>query len=196
MKKQNWVFALALIALTVVFIFRGSYSTINELDTVSGIAIDYKDDKWRVVCEICTPSSDNDYGSASVYVKGSADTLSGAFDEAGKASANILYTDCVQLYLVGEGARGKQELLNYFLQDNVNLRAVTANASPEAAIALCGEADSENSRAKSMSIAKKVKRYCSENGLPSPRVTQYLKGKAGVGITKDNVPERMVIKHD
>ena len=105
------------------------------------------------------PSVDNDFGSSSIYIEGKGDTLDSAFEDAGRRSANILYTGGNQLYLIGENARGKAELYEYFLKDGVNLRAVAVYSQGRAADTLSAGKDDENSRAKSLAMAKKVKPF-------------------------------------
>ena len=192
MKILNIAASVAAAVLAVVFTCLGSFSEISDYDVVSGIAVDYEEGSWRVTCEICMPSSDNDFGSSSIYVSGEGDTLESAFENAGRKSANILYTGCNQLYLIGKGARSSRELYEYFLKDDVNLRAVTVYTEGLAGDTLAGEKNDDNSRAKSLTIAKKVVRFCGEQGLPSPKVTEYLKDNFIVTVSEDETPVKAV----
>ena len=188
MRVINRAALSAAAVLAVVFASLGSYKEVSDYDIVSGIAIDYDGQSWLVCCEICVPSADNDFGSGSVYVNGKGDTIDSAFEDAQKRSANILYTDCNQLYIIGENAKGRQEVSDYFMQDNINLRAVTVYAQGMAQDVLSKNKDDENSRARSLTMAKKLSRYCSDNHLPSPRVTQYLKGSTKITVSAEQTP--------
>ena len=188
MKAVNRIAAAAAVILAIIFASLGSYKEVSDYDIVSGIAIDFDNENWLVCCEICVPSADNDFGSGSIYVNGKGDTIDNAFEDAQKRSSNILYTDCNQLYIIGENAKGKQQLRDYFMQDNINLRAVTVYAVGMAEDMLSKNRDDENSRARSLTMAKKLSRYCSDNHLPSPRVTEYLKGSTAITVSPDETP--------
>ena len=169
MKRLNIAVSAAAAVLVIVFTCLGSFSEISDYDVVSGIALDYEKGEWIVTCEICMP-----------------------FENAGRRSANILYTGGNQLYLIGENARGKDQLREYFLKDDINLRAVTVYTRGKAAKIFEHAKEDENSRAKSLATAKKVSRFCSENHLPSPKVTEYLKGNIVVTISENETPIKAV----
>lgn len=192
MKRLNIAVSAAAAVLVIVFTCLGSFSEISDYDVVSGIALDYEKGEWTVTCEICMPSADNDFGSSSIYVEGKGESLDSAFEDAGRRSANILYTGGNQLYLIGENARGKDQLREYFLKDDINLRAVTVYTRGKAARIFEHAKEDENSRAKSLATAKKVSRFCSENHLPSPKVTEYLKGNIVVTISENETPVKAV----
>ena len=192
MKALNIAVAVLSALLAVVFTCFGSFSEISDYDVVSGIGIDFEKNQWLVTCEICMPSADNDFGSSSIYVEGKGDTLDSAFEDAGRRSANILYTGGNQLYLIGENARGKEELYEYFLKDGVNLRAVAVYSQGKAADTLSSENDDENSRAKSLAMAKKASRFCAEQGMPLPKVTEYLKGGQMIIVSGEETPIKAV----
>lgn len=195
MKFLNIAASAAAAVLAVVFTCLGSFSEISDYDVVSGTSIDLEDGVWLVTCEICTPSADNDFGSGSIYVKGRGDTLQSAFEDAGRKSANVLYMGCNQLYIIGQSVKGNEQLREYFLKDDINLRAVTVYSDKKAADTFESGKDDENTRARSLAMAKKVSRFCSENSLPSPRVTEYLKGNTAVTVSKDETPIKAVYEN-
>lgn len=180
----------AAILLLIVFVCMGSYSEISDYDIVSGMAIDRTDSGWSVVCEICVPSSDNDFGSSGSYISGSGESIAKALDNAGAKSSNVLYTGCNQLIVIGARAAGEKELYDYLKTDNVNLRAVTVIASGSAQEVLESDAEVENAnvRADSLSVAKKIRRFCSENSKPLPRVSEYLRTGTAVKVSKNEFP--------
>ncbi|MBP3481466.1 MAG: hypothetical protein J6K66_07715 [Clostridia bacterium] len=192
MRVLNTAAAALYALLIIVFTCLGSFSEISDYDVVSGIGVDFEKNQWLVTCEICMPSVDNDFGSSSIYIEGKGDTLDSAFEDAGRRSANILYTGGNQLYLIGENARGKAELYEYFLKDGVNLRAVAVYSQGRAADTLSAGKDDENSRAKSLAMAKKVSRFCAEQGMPLPKVTEYLKGGQMIIVSEEETPSKAV----
>lgn len=192
MKHLNTAVAVASAVLVIVFTCFGSFSEISDYDVVSGIALDYEKGEWIVTCEICMPSVDNDFGSSSIYIEGKGESLDSAFEDADRRSANILYTGGNQLYLIGENARGREQLREYFLKEDINLRAVTVFTQGKAARIFEYAKEEGNSRAKSLATAKKVSKFCSENSIPSPKVTEYLKGNAVVMISENETPIKAV----
>ena len=190
MKKINVILLSALILCGVVFASFGDYSEISRYDIVSGIAIDLEKDKWIVTCEICVPSSDNDFASTVTYVTGEGYTLENAFEDASLKSSNDLFTDSTQLYLISKAAQQNNCLFEYLKSDAVNMRAVAVWTDGDAKDVFESD-DSENSRAKSLSIANKIKEYCKQNGERAPKITELLKHSDNVFVSKQKTPERM-----
>lgn len=187
MKKR-----ILFIVFAIVFIVFSSfvrYNDVSSYDIVSGISFDYDGDLWTVTCEICLPSSSNDFGSQAEYVKGTGFTLADALYNAGLQSSNILYIDSVQLYLVSDTVAQNREIYDYFGSKNANLRAVAVITEGEASKVLGSEKQS-NDRAKSLSLADKLKAFCRDNGDPLPHVITLVKSGGSVRINKDGLPER------
>ncbi len=193
MKKLYALLGAAAALLALIFLCLGRYFEISDYDIVSGAAIDREQDGWLVTCEICVPSSDNDFGSACTYVEGRGETIEKAFERVNSASAGQLYTGCCQLYVIGPSAQSER-LYEYLLSDSVNLRAVTCLSKGQARDVLKSGKDSENSRAKSLSVAKKVSRYCADSGKPSPKVTEYVKTGKAVVVSETETPVKAVEK--
>lgn len=187
MRRKGWTVVLISV-LTAVLVSRGSFYEIADYDIVSGVAVDRTGEEWLVTCEICTPSPDGDFGSHCDYVEGRGATLEQAFSEARRASANLLYTAAVQLYIIAPELCKNEELYAYFLDSSVNHRAVAVFAQGRAAKVFSQDADSDNTRARSLAIAKKVRRSCREEHLPLPRVTEYLKGGTLLTVSASQIP--------
>ncbi len=168
------------------------YKDISKYDIVSGIAVDFEDDKWTAVCEVCLPSSTNDFGSRAEYVKGTGFTLADALYNAGLKSTNILYTESAQLYVIGENALQKSdELETFFMREDSNLRATVVTSQQNIEKILQKEKEGET-RAKSLSLAEKIKAFCKQNGYDMPHVMNFLKDGGSVGISNDGLIERRV----
>ena len=190
MKKK--IVIVIFILLFIVFSSFINFTDISKYDIVSGIAIDYDGYRWSVVCEVCLPSSSNDFGSSAEYVKGIGFTLSDALYNAGLKSSDILYTESAQLYVINENCMQQgEQLSHFFVGDNANLRAVAIISKQKAEKVLHDEKDS-GSRAKSMTLADKLGAFCKENGYDMPHVMNFLKNGGSVIISKDGLPERRV----
>ncbi len=179
----------------IVFATFGEYSEISNYDIVSGIAIDLQDDKWTVTCEICVPSSDNDFASSVTYVTGTGYTLDNAFSNAALKSANELYTDSTGLYLISDTAKGNNCLYEYLKGDTVNLRAVAVWTECPAKDIFKSD-DSENERSKSLAIAKKIKTYCRKNNAKTPGIIELLKDSDYVFVSEQKTPERTGLRDE
>lgn len=178
------VLIIAFVIVFFVFCSFINYRDISSYDIVSGIAIDYENDMWTVTCEICLPSSSNDFASKAEYVKGSDFTIEKALYQAGLDSTNILYTDSVQLYLISEQAARMPQLNEYLLSSECNLRAVAVTTKGRAADILTKEKES-NQRAKSLALADKLKSLGKELNCAKPHVMTFVKGKTDIVIFED-----------
>lgn len=189
MKKIRIIFAASAILSILIFACFVDYSEISDYDLVSGIAIDLENGKWSVTCEICVPSTDNDFASTVTYVKGEGYTIKNAFEDAALKSTNKLYTDSTVLYLISGFARDDNDLICYLKSDDVNLRAVSLFTQGKASDIFKSE-DSENERAKSISISKKIKSFCDDIGERTPKITELLKNTDSVVMSLNKTPER------
>lgn len=189
MNKLNKFLVVVVLLCIVIFASFGKYSEISRYDIVSGIAIDLDEDKWIVTCEICVPSSDNDFASSVTYVTGEGYTLDNAFDDAALKSANDLFTDSAQLYLISNTAKDNNCLREYLKGDTVNLRAVAVWTDGIASEVFKTD-DSENSRAKSVAIANKIKSYCKDNNEQTPKIIEIIKNTDNVFVSDQKTPER------
>jgi len=188
MKKK--IAIIVFILLFVVFSSFISFTDISRYNIVSGIAIDFDGNRWSTVCEVCLPSSSNDFGSRAEYVKGTGFTLADALYNAGLKSSDILYTESAQLYVINESCMQKSEQLYQFFSGNdVNLRAVATLSEQSAEKVLHDEKDS-GSRAQSLALADKLGTFCKENGYDMPYVMNFLKNGGSIVISKDGLPER------
>ena len=186
-KKISAVFVLLLFIVFSSFI---KYKDISKYDIVSGIALDFDGKKWTVLCEVCLPSSTNDFGSSAEYVKGSDFTLENALYNAGLKSNNVLYIESAQLYIIGEKALQKSdELENFFMRKDSNLRAIVVTSHKNVEEILQQEKEGET-RAKSLSLAEKLKSFCKENNYDMPHVMNFLKDGGSVRISNDGLIER------
>lgn len=177
---------ISLFAILSSFI---DYNDLSSYDIVSGISFDYDGENWTVVCEICLPSSNNDFGSSAEYVKAKGLTPKSALKKAGLKSPNLLYTDSVQLYLFNNNAFSNDELKEFFMSEGCNIRAVAICVDGNAADLLFDEKES-NQRAKSLSLADKIKNMSKYWSIPMPTVSNYLKNKNQIFINKQNELER------
>ncbi len=190
-KVKNTVITITFFVLFIVFAALCKYHNITRYDIVSGISVDFSGDKWSVICEICKPSSNDDFGSKTEYVKGTGFTLAKALNNANLHSTSSLYLSSVQLYLIGEGAAEKTELFDYFKSQKSNIRATVAVCEKNAGKILRSESDS-NARAKSFSLSHKLYKFCDDNKLKPPTVVNFLKNKDEVYINSDALPERRI----
>lgn len=186
MKYLKSVLPFVIAATLVISCSFIHYTEISEHSNVYGIAIDLEGDRWVVTCEISKPSSDNDFASESECIKGKGYTLYNAFEDASLKSPLILYTDSVQLYLIGESAYRNNSINQYFLEQNVNLRAIAVSVSEKASDIL----DTDESGLKSVSYANKIKNFCKDQNVTLPDVTEYLKGEEVITVTSDKPQKR------
>lgn len=179
-----------LLLLFIIFSSLIRYNDVSKFDIVSGIAIDFDGERWSTVCEVCLPSSTNDFGSRAEYVKGTGFTLADALYNAGLKSTNILFTESSQLYVIGDKALQKsEELERFFTNSEANLRAVAVISKKSAEQILQTEKEA-NSRAKSLSLAEKLKSFCKENGYDMPYVMNFIKNGGSICISEDGLAER------
>ena len=180
------VIAIALVAVFAILCSFIKYHDISSYDMVSGIAIDYENNVWTVTCEICLPSSSDDFASKAEYVKSKSFTLEKALNQAGLESSNMLYTESVQLYLINEEASKQPQLIEFLLSSKCNLRAVAVLVKGKATDVIASEKES-NQRAKSLSLADKIKNLSKDFDCDDPHVMTFVKGKTGIVISEEGV---------
>jgi len=92
--------------LIIPFILSGcyDYNELNDIAIVSGVAIDYIDDKYNVTFEIISTKKTGDTsGSTSSYtVTSSANTISEAFLKAGNSMDKVAYYDHIEIVVISE----------------------------------------------------------------------------------------------
>ncbi len=189
------IFKLALgIMISLAFVIFCSFvdfTEISDYDIITGIAIDRENDEWIVTCEMISPSTNNDFGSSAIYIKGKGYTLYNALEDTSLKSPSTMYTDSVQLYLISNNVFSDNCVRQYFLDTNVNLRAFVLSVDGKAFDVLNSE-ENDSKRAKCISIADKVRNYCEAENSTFPDITDYLKGGTGIVLNNENTPQRRV----
>ena len=187
MKTKYSLYTIIGVILVVVSALFTSPQDVSKYDLVSGLAIDYSKNAFTVTAEICTASTD-DFLSKTEYVKGTGFTVEEALYNAGLKNNNSMFVDSVQLYLISETASKKQAVADFLASDSANVRAVCVTTKSKASKVLKSENDS-NSRAKSLSLAYKLKKMVGESKHRVPNVISFLKNDNYVYINKDGLAQ-------
>lgn len=186
-KYSSRIFIVLLIITFIVFSALVHYKDISRYNIVSGISFDFDGEHFFATCEICLASTTDDFGSKAEYVKGSGFTPSEALYNAGLQSTGTLYTDSVQLYLISKQAAATTEITDFLMSDISNLRAVAVMTEGSASEILNSEKES-GTRAKSLSLAEKLKGICRDNGMDIPHVVSYVKTGGEIYVSADGLP--------
>lgn len=164
--------------------FLGSVDEISEIDAVTAVYVDYKDEKINVLCEILTPTKETSIQNESKFVKGIGFTLSEAFADAAQKSDKKLYTDTIQIYVVSKTAYYSNAVREYFVFENCNMRAAIVCTEKEAL------SFAQDGKRKGNVYLKKIQDYCYVNKTPVPEITEYLKNESPVLLNEYGSPER------
>lgn len=114
---------LILIIISVFFITGCfNYIEINNLVIVSGIGIDYKDNKYEVYFEVLSQNkekSDSNFESG-IIKKGTGDTIPEAFDDITSALEKEPYFAHLKVVVIGKEVANNNlsELFDFFLRNN------------------------------------------------------------------------------
>jgi hypothetical protein len=108
-----------------------------------------------------------------------------------KGQCQILrqHFESVQLYLVSRDAFSKKDVKEFFISEFVNYRAVAIGCEGEASKVLYNESDSQ-SRAKSLSLSQKIKKFCNDQHLNRPGVITFIKTGGEVFINRDGLMQK------
>lgn len=187
MKKIIFVSAFVLIFFFSLFATLGKNNKLSDLDNVSGIAIDFQNDKIIVTCEIILPLQTEAYASKTKYVKGEGFTVSEALKNASDNTDKRLYTDSVRIYVISDSLADNKLVKDYFMYESANMRAVSVYCDGNAAQML---EPSDTDSAKSVYLSEKIKRLCFDIKKPVPKPSELLKNTLSVKLDKDANPER------
>ena len=95
--------------------------------------------------------------------------------------------------MIGDQALQKsEEFERFFTNSEANLRAVAVISKKSAEQILQTEKEA-NSRAKSLSLAEKLKSFCKENGYDMPYVMNFIKNGGSIYISADGLAERRAV---
>ena len=116
-----------LILIIMIFLLSGcyDYNELNDIAIVSGVGIDYKDDKYSVTFEIIsTKKSGDSSGSSSSYTASSeAETITEAFLKIGNSLDKVAYYDHIEMVIISEElAKNKMVEVSEFLIRSPKLR--------------------------------------------------------------------------
>ena len=184
MKKINFCAIFLLCFSFFVLMFLGSVDEISEIDAVTAVYVDYKDEKINVLCEILTPAKETSIQNESKFVKGIGFTLSEAFADAAQKSEKKLYTDTIQFFAVSQDIYDSDAVRQYFISNDVNMRAAILPTKTDA-FSLA-----EDGKKRGDIYLKKVQDYCYINKTPVPEITEYLKNESPVLLNEYGSPER------
>ncbi len=187
MKIKYIIYTLLAAITIVVCACLTSPQDVSKHDLVSGLAIDYSKNVFIVTAEICTASTD-DFLSKTDYVKGTGFTVEEALYNAELKNNNLMFLNSVQLYLISESASKKQAVADFLASDSANVRAVCVTTKSKASKVLKNEKDS-NTRAKSLSLAYKIKQTVGNSKHRVPNVISFLKNDNYVYINKDGLAQ-------
>lgn len=115
-----------ILLISLVFIIGGcfDYRELNDLDIVSGIGVDYKDDEYIV--NLVLVKGSNDGGSTEVenkVITGKDKNLTKAFEKAINLSSKKVYLEHVEMLLLSSDLckKGINEIFDYIIRDiNIN----------------------------------------------------------------------------
>lgn len=186
MKRTVTVLIIAAGIVSIFFSSFGRNTELSDLDSVCGVTIDKEKEKWLITCEITLPSKDDPYGSKNKYVKAEALTLKKAFDNAQNKSDKELNMSSVGIFIIANELKDNAELINYFMRDEVNMRAVCVYCEGKAEKFF----EEKDAGAGSIFLAQRIKRFCFNEKTPVPKVSALLKNRSGVILTKNGIPER------
>ena len=98
------------------------YTELNEMAIVSGISVDYEEDKFNVAFEILnTTNKDDSKDSSKVYLtKGVGSSLSEAFADASLEIANSPYLAHLKTLVISEEVAKEhvEEIIDFLIRDN------------------------------------------------------------------------------
>lgn len=111
-----------IILLIIILLLCGcyDYQELNQINIITGIGIDYKDDEYEVSLEIV--NSEKDGSSTKItteIIKGNGENIANAFNNAIKASDKIVYMEHLKLLIISNDVakKGIDNVIDFTIRD-------------------------------------------------------------------------------
>ena len=111
-----------ILIVMILFITSGcyDYQELNEINIISGVGIDYKDDEYEVSLEVINSEKDGTSSKISTeIIKGKDSDIADAFNEAIAASDKEVYMERIKLLILSNdvAVNGIDKLIDYTIRD-------------------------------------------------------------------------------